>query len=151
MDGTALILGVAALVIGGGGFSGWLVSRAQSRKVLNEARQVGISADVAEAKLRPEIDSIAVASLSKATITLSTENDRLHRRLDAASDTIERQARTIGEQALTIDKQSDTIAEYRQQVAKLTAQVAELQVALDRIKDELRNLEIQTTQEAPPS
>lgn len=127
---AAWVLAAVGVALGGGGWYGLATSRAAARKATADAANV-------EAKTQPEVDAIAVNSLTATAATLSAENARLVARLTAADATIEQQVRTISEQAVTIDKQADTIADYRQQVAGLTEQVAGLQSSLDDVKAKL--------------
>jgi len=100
---NALVLGLLAVLIGGGGLAGLFYGRHQASKFQAEAAKVGVEAGVIEARVSPEIDALVVETLGKAATTLASENERMARRLAAADAVVEQQTRTIAEQASTIN------------------------------------------------
>jgi len=127
------IVGVLGILLGGGGVAAIITSRSQARKT-------GADAIAVEARVGPEVDSIAVNALNVTTTALQAENARLVDRLTQAQDTADRQARTIAEQARTIDRQAETIAEYHAQVHQLTAEVEELKADLAHLEFRLKRM-----------
>lgn len=138
---SGVVIGVLGLLLGSGGIASFFVARAQARKVRAEAEKVEVDTDIVEQKVRPEIDAIVADTLGKTATTLSTENQRLVKRLGDADATIEQQARTIREQAITIDKQNDTITDYRRQVAELTRKLAAAESMLNDVRNQLTALQ----------
>jgi len=138
---SGVVIGVLGLLLGSGGIASFFVARAQARKVHAEAEKVEVDTDVVEQKVRPEIDAIVADTLGKTATTLSTENQRLVKRLVDADATIEQQARTIREQAVTIDKQNDTITDYRRQVSELTRKLAAAESMLNDVRNQLTALQ----------
>lgn len=127
------IVGLLGLLLGGGGLAAIITSRSQARKTDADAQAV-------EAKVGPEVDSIAVNALNVTTTALQAENARLVERLNQTLDTVEKQSRTIAEQSDVIDRQADTIAEYHSQVQQLTAEVESLKRDLANLEARLRVL-----------
>lgn len=126
-------LAVLGLLLGGGGLTALITSRSQARKV-------GVDAQAIEAKMGPEVDSIAVNALNVTTTALQAENARLVERLNQTLDTVEKQSRTIAEQSDVIDRQADRITEYHGQVEQLTAEVESLKRDLSALERRLRVL-----------
>lgn len=127
------ILGLLGLLLGGGGLAAIITSRSQARKT-------GADAVAVEAKVGPEVDSIAVNALNVTTTALQSENARLVQRLNQTLDTVEKQSRTIAEQSAIIDRQTETIAEYHGQVQELTAEVEGLKRDLANLEARLRDM-----------
>lgn len=135
MDSTVWggIVGLLGLLLGGGGLAAIITSRSQARKT-------GADAVAVEAKVGPEVDSIAVNALNVTTTALQSENARLVQRLNQTLDTMEKQSRTIAEQSAIIDRQTETIADYHRQVQELTAEVEGLKRDLANLERRLRVL-----------
>src|SRR5690606_40654242 len=74
------IVGLLGLLLGGGGLAAIITSRSQARKTDADAQAV-------EAKVGPEVDSIAVNALNVTTTALQAENARLVERLNQTLDT----------------------------------------------------------------